>query len=74
MKNKIGIAISLYNKFEELGVLIDIIRKNWKNKYFISVCSNYPNAQEYIKGLDIDTFVQITQAGVLGRKASSRRP
>jgi len=58
MKNKIGIAISLYNKFEELGVLIDIIRKNWKNKYFISVCSNYPNAQEYIKGLDIDTFVQ----------------
>jgi len=55
---KNGIAISLYDKFEELGVLVDIIRSNWKNKYFISVCSNYPNAKEHIKGLDIDAFVQ----------------
>ena len=57
---KIGIAISLYDKFEELAVLVDIIRKNWKNKYIISVCSNYPEAKKRIKelNLDIDKFAQ----------------
>lgn len=57
---KIGIAISLYDKFEELAVLVDIIRNNWKNKYLISVCSNYPDAKNKIKELniDIDKFTQ----------------
>ncbi len=55
---KIGIAISLYDKFEELEVLVDIIRNNWKRKYIISVCSNHPDAKKYIKNLDIDIFTQ----------------
>ncbi|OGI12553.1 hypothetical protein A3K64_01450 [Candidatus Micrarchaeota archaeon RBG_16_36_9] len=57
---KIGIAISLYDKFEELAILVDIIRNNWKNKYIISVCSNYPDAKKRIKELniDIDKFTQ----------------
>jgi hypothetical protein len=55
---KIGIAISLYNKFEELGVLIDIIRNNWKGEYVISVCSNHPNPEPFIKDLDIDVFTK----------------
>ncbi|MEK6939011.1 MAG: hypothetical protein AABX04_08285 [Nanoarchaeota archaeon] len=55
---KIGIAISLYNKFDELALLVDIIRHNWKDKYIISVCSNCPGAEEEIKKLklDIDIF------------------
>lgn len=57
---KIGIAISLYDKFEELAILVDIIRENWKGKYIISVCSNFPNAEKRIKELniDIDKFTQ----------------
>jgi len=53
-----GIAISVYDKFEEVAVLIDIIRKNWKNDYYISLCSNYSNAKQYIGDLDIDCFTQ----------------
>lgn len=57
---KIGIAISLYDKFEEFAILVDIIRNNWKNKYIISVCSNYPGAKKRIEELkiDIDKFTQ----------------
>ena len=57
-EKKIGIAISLYDKFEELAVLIDIIRKNWSGKYILSVCSNHPNPEPHIKGLDIDVFTK----------------
>ena len=53
-----GIAISVYDKFEEVGILIDIIRRNWKDDYYISLCSNYINAKEYIADLDIDCFTQ----------------
>ncbi len=53
-----GIAISVYDKFEEVGVLIDIIRKNWKENYFISLCSNHPEAKKYIKDLDVNNFTQ----------------
>jgi len=53
-----GIAISVYDKFEEAGILIDIIRNNWKNNYYISLCSNYPNAKEHIADLEIDCFTQ----------------
>ncbi len=55
---KIGIAISLYDKFEELAILIDIIRKNWKGDYIISVCSNHPSPKPHIKNLDIDVFTR----------------
>ncbi|MDH5021445.1 hypothetical protein [Halobacterium rubrum] len=54
----IGISVSLYDKFEDLGVLIDIIRENWEEDYFISVCSNHPEAEKRISelGYDIDYF------------------
>ncbi|MGD8779521.1 MAG: hypothetical protein PVH88_11245 [Ignavibacteria bacterium] len=53
-----GFAISLYDKFDELEILVDIIRYNWENKYFISVCSNHPDAQSKISHLEIDRFTQ----------------
>lgn len=53
-----GIAITVYDKFEEVGILVDIIRNNWKNKYYITLCSNYPDAKKHISDLDIDEFIQ----------------
>ncbi|MBT3464524.1 hypothetical protein HN451_06025, partial [archaeon] len=55
---KIGIAISLYDKFDELAILIDIIKKNWKGDYIISVCSNHENPEPFLKDLDIDIFTK----------------
>lgn len=46
---KVGISISLYNKFEDLGILLDIIRENWEDRYYVSVCSNHPNAEERVE-------------------------
>jgi len=54
----IGIAISVYDKFEEVQILVDIIRNNWKNKYFISLCSNHPEAKKHLDKLDVDHFIQ----------------
>jgi L-rhamnose mutarotase len=56
-------AISLYDKFDQLGVLVDIIRNNWNDDYHISVCSNHEKAKEKISKLDleIDNFEQGSQ-------------
>ena len=57
---KYAIAVSLYNKFDELAILCDIVKKNFKEKIGIFVCSNDNNAQEEIKKrcIPIDGFVQ----------------
>lgn len=59
----IGISISLYDKFDDLAVLVDIIRENWKQNYYISVCSNHPDAPDRMADLDldIDNFTYGTQ-------------
>jgi len=58
-----GIAISLYDKFGDLAVLVDIIRENWDEDYYISVCSNHPDAMSQVTDfeLDIDDFHQGAQ-------------
>ncbi len=53
-----AIAISVYDKFEEVRILVDIIRKNWKRDYIITVCCNHPNGEKELSSLDIDTYVQ----------------
>jgi|ETNvirenome_6_85_1030632.scaffolds.fasta_scaffold00079_23 hypothetical protein len=55
---KIGIALSVYNKIDELNTNINIIRSHWKdeNDSFISVCCNDPSSFERVKSLDIDKF------------------
>ena len=38
-----AIAISVYDKFDEVKILVDIIRENWEHKYFITLCYyNHP--------------------------------
>ncbi|MBX0303038.1 hypothetical protein [Haloarcula salinisoli] len=54
----IGIAVSLYDKFDDLGVLVDILRHNFEEEYYISVCSNHPDAASRIEPIDVDHFVQ----------------
>jgi hypothetical protein len=57
---KRGIAISLYDKFEELSILHDILKYNFQKKYYLYVCSNHSNAESEIqqRGLKFDGFVQ----------------
>ena len=53
----IAISVSLYDKFDDLGVLLDIIRNNWDDDYFVSVCSNHPDAESKINQLDANVDV-----------------
>ena len=58
-----GIAVSLYDKFDDLKILVDIIRHNWEDKYYITVCSNHPDASEKIAPIEdqLDYFEQGSQ-------------
>ncbi|MCB4755546.1 MAG: hypothetical protein LHV69_00690 [Elusimicrobia bacterium] len=62
MKNnkKLGIAITLYDKFDDLAILHDIFRYNFKNRYFLYVCSNYDDATKEMtkRRLEFAGFVQ----------------
>jgi hypothetical protein len=62
----IGISISLYNKFDDLGVLLDIIQENWQDEYYVSVCSNHPDAEKKIESYtdQIDYFIEGAQINV----------
>ena len=53
----IGIAVSLYDKFDDLRGLVDILRHNWEEEYYVSVCSNHPDGAERIEDIDVDHFV-----------------
>jgi len=48
---KIGIAISAYDKFEELDILLDII-KSWKGDYVTGLCCNHPDGKKYQDKVD----------------------
>lgn len=57
----IGIAISLYDKFDDVRVLVDIIRQNWEHEYYISICCNHPDAKSELSDLDVDSLEQGAQ-------------
>lgn len=56
LDRKIGVAISVFNKVEEVSTNVNIIRKHWKcnNNAFISICCNDPLSIEKIRTLDVD--------------------
>ena len=56
---KIGVALSLYNKVNELKTNVSIIRKHWSsnNDAFISVCCNDPSSVATVEALDVTTTV-----------------
>lgn len=55
---KIGIAISTYNKVDQVAANIKLIREYWNshNDTFISVCCNDPASYKQVEALDIDAF------------------
>jgi hypothetical protein len=56
---KIGLAISTYNKIDEVETTVNIVRRHWKsnNDAFISVCCNDPNSFEKLKHFDINNLI-----------------
>jgi len=40
----LGIAISVYDKFEELRLLLDVLRENFRTPFVVAVCSNSERA------------------------------
>jgi len=48
---KIGVAISCYDKFDELELLIKMIRC-WDGDYEIGLCCNHPDGEKYAKLVD----------------------
>jgi hypothetical protein len=60
-EEKIGIAVSLYDKFDDLAILHDILRHNFEDDYCLSVHCNHPDGREEIleeRDLDIDHYSQ----------------
>ena len=53
---KIGVAISGYNKLDEILTNINVIRNHWNEKsVFLSICCNDPATLERLKGENIDS-------------------
>ncbi len=57
---KRGIAVSLFDKFDELAVLSDILNKNFKGEYGLFICSNHPDAKNEIekRNIEFDGYIQ----------------
>jgi len=54
----LGVAISVYDKFEELRLLLDILRENFRTRFVIAVCSNSDAAESELRSAPIDMLVQ----------------
>ena len=56
---ELGIAINLYDAWEDLQTNVNIIRKHWKhhNDSFISVVCNHEETFEKAKTLDVDSCI-----------------
>jgi len=63
---KIGFAITAYDKFEEAKILFEIIRKEFKNRYKISFCSNHPKGEKFAMQNDLDNYIQAKNIPFLG--------
>ena len=57
---KIGVALSLYNKVDELKTNVNIIRKHWSsyNEAFISVCCNDPASVATVEKLHVNAVIR----------------
>ena len=56
---RLGVAISVYNKVNELQTNVNIIRNHWPaNDVYISVCCNDPSSYNEIAKMDIDYIAE----------------
>jgi hypothetical protein len=54
----LGIAISVYDKFEELRLLLDVLRENFRTPFVVVVCSNSERAAAELGDAPIDRLVE----------------
>ena len=50
-------AISAYDKFAEVRVLVEILKENWQGDYGIVVYSSHPDASREFANLNIDALI-----------------
>lgn len=53
---KLGVALSVFDKIEHLETNINIIRDQWENEVFVSVCCNDEKSFDKVKKLKPDSF------------------
>ncbi len=51
---KLAIAISVYDKFDDVKLIVDIVRNNWEGQFFICVTSTHPDAKQALKDVPVD--------------------
>ena len=72
---KIGFAVTLYDKFDELEQFINIVR-SWSGDYYISVCCNHPDAMVILGDMlyngEIDVIIKPRDIAQLGMHNDSK--
>jgi hypothetical protein len=56
-----GVAIGVYDKFDDVRGLVDIVRENWDEDYYITICSNHPDPEPHLGDVDFDELVHGAQ-------------
>jgi len=69
--SEIGFAISLYDKYTDLEILVDIIR-SWKHEYKISVCCSHDLIRSLIRKMDVDNVCKPRHVAQLGMHNNSK--
>lgn len=55
----LAVAISVYDRFEDVRILTDIVRHNWPGRFRIFVCSSHPDAARQLSGAEIDDLLEV---------------
>jgi hypothetical protein len=54
----LAVAISVYDKFEEVKILVDIFRENFGGQFDIIVCSSHADPASHLEHCDIDDLLK----------------
>jgi len=69
----LAIAISVYDKFQDVKLLSDLFRKNWPGSYDLVVCSSHPQAASRLADCDIDELLSTENLPMDGPGSSDPR-
>lgn len=57
--NDLAIAISVYDRWQDVRILVDLIRANWPGRYYIAVCSSHPDPAPHLADCAIDQLLTV---------------
>lgn len=59
MADKIGVAVSLYDKWEDLEILEEILRENFEKEYYLAVACSHEEGKDEIekRKINIDKYI-----------------